>query len=376
MKVIKLAIIGGIRPQFIKMAALKHEIIKYNNSIGDFIFEPSFINTQQHYDQELSKKVCEDLSLNFDHIIPQPQKKPIDILANTITHLYEYLSNNRHLIDWVVVLGDATTTMAAAIVAARLYIPIVHVEAGVRSGDLRSLEEQHRRIVGQLATIHFCSAESNVQNLQAEGITQDVYWVGDVGYDHFIYRAQEAEFAFEIEDNFILATIHKSTNFRDPHIIKTLVNVLSNYHRPVVFVMHPKTRHLLKELGVYNSPGITFIESLSYTQMLALLKRCAFLVTDSGGLQREAYLLGKRCLVRRETLGWSKLVELNFNRLIGIEADEIELGLEWVEKELYSDSLKETASRNIKEFYVPNAGQKALQILEAISTQRELFRAI
>jgi UDP-GlcNAc3NAcA epimerase len=234
-------------------------------------------------------------------------------------------------------------------------------DKGVRSNDISVLEEQHRRTVSHLASLHFCTSKSAVTNLAKEGITENVHWTGDLTHDFFLDHVETARKTTPLPDweNYILVTIHKATNFRSPDILRNLVTTLENYHRPVVFVTHPKTKKALIDLDLYNKSSIRFMDSMPYTQMVAVLEGCAYLVTDSGGLQREASYLRKHCLVRRETVGWSSLIDAGINRLIGTSEADISAGLAWAEANL----LNEDAFRHFDEFYKPNAGQDALQTL-------------
>lgn len=358
MQNINIVVVGGVRPQFIKMAALDYEIRKFNQT-SPIQIRPVYVNTHQHYDRQLSSALIEELGLTIDCELEHASHDPVHILGNSIIQLHDYLVPMVANLHWLVVFGDATTAMVGAMVGTRLGLPVLHIEAGVRSGDLKGLEEQHRRIVSHIASMHFCTAKSAVDNLAREGITESVYWTGDLAYDYFCDHLSQADPQLDGLQDYILATIHKSSNFRSPDILRNLVTTLAAYERPVVFVTHPKTRHAIMELGLYNSQGIHFVDALPYTRMLAVLQNCAFLVTDSGGLQREASYLKKHCLVRREAVGWSSLINAGINRLIGVSETEILEGLAWAERNLQNVD----AFSHFDEFFKPHAGQDALQTL-------------
>lgn len=334
---INIVVIGGVRPQFVKIAALQDAIKKYNkeNSVQ---INAIYINSAQHYDAELSNNFIREFNLHFDYTLSYSNREPICMLGSMIPQIYDILStlNIRLRVNWVVVLGDATTTMAGAIAAVRKNIPVIHIEAGVRSGDLKAPEELHRRVVSHISTVHFCSSKSNVANLKKENITQNVFWTGDMAYDFFMdYAKCKASGIYNLPmGEYILATLHKSVNFHSKDILCNLVECLAEYPKEVVFVAHPKTRKLIEELELTRAKGIIFLDALSYSEIISAIKGCAFIVTDSGGIQREACYLNKRCLVRRNSLGWSHLVDAGLNRLIGTSKQSIRSGLEWMETKL------------------------------------------
>lgn len=329
---LSMVVIGGVRPQFIKVAALQRAV-RTHNQAGCTQINVEYINSGQHYDFELAGAIIQELGIHFDYTLSHTELKPFRILSNMISGIHEILANLETAPRWVIVFGDASTTLAGALAAVRLGYPMVHIEAGVRSGDLAALEEVHRRVVSHVSSVHFCTSRAGVANLQAENISKRVYWAGDICYDFFVDFAQRQSCGIEpfSAGEYVLVTLHKSVNLQSDEILRNLVQTLSAYPRDVLFVHHPACRKRLVELGLHEMPGIVFSDSLPFGKMVSAIKGCAFIVTDSGGLQREAYYLGKRCLVRRDTLGWSGFVSAGIHRLIGTEPQGIVEGLKWVE---------------------------------------------
>jgi UDP-GlcNAc3NAcA epimerase len=351
-------VIAGVRPQFIKVAALQRAIDNHNRT-ADVSIDCFFINSGQHYDDEVAGAFIRELNIRFDYTLIHPDRTPIRILANMIVGLYEILDGLTTPPAWVAVIGDATTTLAGALASARKRYPIVHIEAGVRSGDLTSAEEMHRRVVSHLASVHICSTQSGVANLRLENIMKNVFWTGDLSYEFFVDYARAQPIGYERlpVGQYILATLHKSVNLDSDDILRALVYSLAEYPREVLFVTHPHCRQRLSELDLLSTRGITFVDSLPYGIMLSAIKGCAFLVTDSGGLQREAYYLGKRCLVRRDKHGWSELVDRSIHLRLGTDRPSMIEGLEKMEGLLaagdYGDFVKfqkEGATAEILQF--------------------------
>lgn len=337
-KTIPIAIVGGVRPQFIKMAALDWAIKKYN-PLSSNKFIPYYINTGQHYDDLLSSKVIRELGLHIDFSFKYSNNDPIAIMGDMFVQLSKTLDEIKPKVQWVVVMGDATTTFVGAVIGARKGYPVVHIEAGVRSGHLVSIEEMHRRIVSHISSVHFCTSRNGAKNLEKENINQNVFWSGDIAHDFILSCAKEyKDLLTAIGQDYIVVTLHKPTNLDTPETIKNIINVLSTYPRRSIFIAHPRTKEILVRLGITDSVGnITVLDSLPYYEMLAAIEKCAFIITDSGGLQREAYYLKKRCLVRRDSVGWTNFIDAGIHHLIDREKSDIVLGLDWAEKALRSE---------------------------------------
>lgn len=334
-KYLNIIVIAGVRPQFIKVASLQKAISEYNLNYTDIKFNAKYLNAGQHYSSELSNLIIKELNVHFDYTVFHSDKDPTHMFAKMIFDMYEYLK--KLTLDWVIIIGDTSTSLAGAIVAKRLGIPVVHIEAGIRSGDLRSIEEVHRRMVSHISSAHFCASISGVQNLKNEGITQNVFWTGDLIYDYFLQYSSGLQAGIDECSNneYILVTIHKPTNLNSKDILSNLINVLDKYPRKVLFVMHPRCKQVIAQSGLLReNSNITFTDALPYSKMVSAIKGCTFVITDSGGLQREAYYLKKRCLVRRDSLGWGEFISAGINHLINGDKSGISKGLEWMEANL------------------------------------------
>ena len=360
---VRVVLIAGVRPQFIKIAALQQAIHHFNQT-STILIEPLYINTSQHYDEELSTSIIRELHIHFDFNLTHSSRTPIHILANMITGTYELLNQMRPKPKWVIVIGDANSALAGAIAAADKGYPVVHIEAGVRSGQLDSPEEAHRRIISHLSTVHFCTSQSGIANLAAENIRERVFWTGDLSYDFFMEYSKRQPCGLQNfrPGEYVLVTLHKSTNMDSDIAIRNLVNALERHPRRALFVTHPRCRRRLMEFGLLGAEQISFVDSLPYGNMISAIKGCAFLITDSGGLQREAYYLQKHCLIRRDSPGWVPLVGEGIHQIIGSETQSIMEGLQSMERMVASEEYGHT-----DEFVRIGATEYALNLLLELS---------
>jgi len=368
--------IVGARPQFIKMAAVSRAVAKYNQEHGsDKLIQELIVHTGQHYDYELSKIVFDELH------IPKPDYNLGVGSANHGEQTGEMLKRVEQVLlkerpDVVLVYGDTNSTLAGALTAAKLHIPVTHVEAGLRSFNRRMPEEINRVLADHVSTILFCPTETAVRNLKREGfsnIEQDgslvpieaskiglkcspdnplVINVGDVMFDSVLYNLKLAEQRSTILDqlhlkpnepnglnkpnepnelmDYALATVHRAENADDPARVKAIFKALSEIAAkvPVVTPLHPRTRKALHrsfsdhELRTMNS-RLTIIKPVSYLDMLLLEKNAKLILTDSGGVQKEAFVLKLPCITLREETEWVETVEAGWNVLVGANKDNI-----------------------------------------------------
>jgi UDP-GlcNAc3NAcA epimerase len=364
-KNVNVVVISGVRPQFTRTAALIWAFRQFNGQ-SKIKINPIFINSGQHYDDELAKNQLDDLNIKFDYQLTHLILDPINILGSMISGIYNILKELKSKPDWVIVSGDATTTLSGAIAAARLNIPILHFEAGMRSGNLAEMEEINRRMVDHISSLHYCSSKVAVENLKREGIVDTVFWFGDISAEYIQAVSKEMKpglDGFPLGE-YILATLHKPENIFSEETLKNVLFTLRDQRRPVVFLPHPRTRKILEEKGLLDIKGVSYIQPLSYTRMLAAMKGCAYIVTDSGGLHKEAYYLKKRCLVRRDVGGWTALIDANIHRRIGRTLEDIKLGLDWIELAI---SKGEYSSLDNDDLFKPNASFDALETLVKIT---------
>lgn len=311
----------GARPQFIKMAALSR-IIRNDPTLREVI-----VHTGQHYHREMSAVFFEQLT------IPEPD---FNLGINSLTHgamTGRMLAAIEAVLlqvkpHCVIVYGDTNSTLAGALAAAKLHIPVAHVEAGLRSFNRKMPEELNRILTDKISDFLFCPTETALHNLYREGIDSpgvQIILCGDVMYDAFLYySARRIPCQEKLPEQFILATIHRAENTDDPANLRNIINALNQVNReiPVIIPMHPRTRKLAKESGI--NMEFLMIDPVGYLTMLDLLAKCRLVITDSGGLQKEAYFAGKPCVTARNETEWIELVQAGVNLLAGPDTARIE----------------------------------------------------
>lgn len=319
----KILSIVGARPQFIKCAPLSRELRKRHKEI--------LVHTGQHYDPEMSEIFFEELH------IPKPD---YNLGVGSGTHgvqTGQILARVEDLFfreepDLVVVYGDTNTTMGAALGAVKLHIPVAHVEAGLRSFDRTMPEEINRVVTDHVSELLFCPTQTAVDNLEKEGITDGAYLVGDVMVDALTFNRQIAHERSRILNklrltgrSYILMTIHRPSNTDVKENMQAILGAIEESGRTVVCPIHPRTRKYLKEYGLWdNMPkSILCIDPVGYLDMLQLLSKAEKVLTDSGGVQKEAYIFGVPCITLRENTEWVETVEDGWNVLVGADKERI-----------------------------------------------------
>jgi len=320
---VKIVSIVGARPQFIKCAPVSREIRKEHEEI--------LVHTGQHYDHGMSAVFFEELA------IPEPD---YNLGIGSGTHgrqtgamlgtIEDVLGKEEP--DFVLVYGDTNSTLAGALAAAKLHVPVAHIEAGLRSFDRWMPEEVNRVLTDHASDILFCPTETAVANLAAEGIREGVYLVGDVMVDAMNYnRAIAEERSRILEDvgvrpgEYLVATVHRPSNTDDRGNMTGILGALGEAGMPVVFPVHPRTRNYLGRYGLLAKmpENVQVTEPLGYLDMLHLMAHAAKILTDSGGVQKEAYMLGVPCITLRENTEWVETVEAGWNVLVGAGREEI-----------------------------------------------------
>lgn len=324
----KIVTVVGARPQFIKAAAVSRII---RNDFSGKI-EEILVHTGQHYDDNMSKVFFEELG------IPEPRFN-LEVsggqhgvmTGRMLVGIEEILLQEKP--DWLLIYGDTNSTLAGALAAAKLHIPIAHVEAGLRSFNMRMPEEINRILSDRVSELLFCPTQVAVQNLEAEGITKGVHCVGDVMYDVALYYRDRARQQSRILNDlklsagqFLLATCHRAENTDDAFRLQQILHALSQLAAeiPVVLPLHPRTRKLINERGFSRFiEKITITEPLPFLDMVALEQAAKVILTDSGGVQKEALFYGVPCVTMRDETEWVETVETGWNRLVGADADKI-----------------------------------------------------
>jgi len=320
--IMKIASIVGARPNFIKLAPVSREIRKK--------MEEVIIHTGQHYDYKMDRIFFQELG------IPDPDYH-LGIGSGThgsqtgemLKAIEEILLKEQP--DIALVFGDTNTTLAGALAAAKLHIPVAHVEAGLRSFNKKMPEEVNRVLVDHCSDFLFCPTKTAVDNLQKEGIVDGVFLTGDVMLDilqECIGIAEKSSKILEELDlrpkEYFLATVHRAENTDDPKRLKSIVEALCNMQN-VIFPCHPRTKKCLEELHLWDriEKSMQVTNPLGYLDMLLLEKNARKILTDSGGEQKEAYMLQTPCITMREETEWVETVEDGWNVLVGAEKDRI-----------------------------------------------------
>ena len=301
--------IVGARPQFIKAAAISHTIRdKYSDSICEDI-----LHTGQHYDDAMSGQFFTELD------IPMP-KYNLGVgssshgaqTAAMLKGIEEVLLSEHY--DGVLVYGDTNSTLAGALAAAKLYIPVFHVEAGLRSFNREMPEEVNRVLTDHVSTLLFAPTKTAVQNLSHEGFDEErIVFSGDVMLDNVKHYSALSTLHSPLSTPYVLATVHRDFNTDNPERLKNILSALNNIaekqNTSILFPLHPRTRKKIQEFNFQLSTfNFQFVEPLSYLETLAALQGCSLVLTDSGGLQKEASFCGKCCVVLRPETEWVELV--------------------------------------------------------------------
>jgi UDP-GlcNAc3NAcA epimerase len=230
--------------------------------------------------------------------------------------------------DWVIVYGDTNSTLAGALAARKLHIKVAHIEAGLRSFNMNMPEEINRILTDRISNVLFCPTDAAISNLREEGFESfenKVIKSGDVMQDAALFYASRSKKPkCEIPESFVLATIHRAENTDNPKRLKEIFDALNEIaqKRKVLLPLHPRTSKIVKELKI-DTRYLTIIEPLGYLEMIYLLKNCELVMTDSGGLQKEAFFFAKACITLRDETEWVELIENNFNILVGADKKKI-----------------------------------------------------
>jgi UDP-N-acetylglucosamine 2-epimerase len=354
--------IVGARPEFVQVAVLSRALRRKHSEI--------LIHTGQHYDVAMSERFFEQLG------IAQPD---LDLGVGGISTSAQVGEMLRKLADaiepldadMVIVRGDTNSTLAGALVAKHLIVPLVHIEAGMRSYDPTMPEEINRVTVDHLADLNLTTDAVAVARLGAEGIVNGVHVCGDVMYDAYLEARARPEpllpaaLAEAVRSPFDLLTLHRSENVDDRARLGAILAAFADAPRPVVFPVHPRTRLRLDEFALELPAAIVALEPLGYFEMLALEARARAIFTDSGGVQREAYFAGVPCVTLRDMTEWTNTIEAGWNRLAGASTEAI--------RQYVRGTLATPAARPPL-FGDGDAAERILAVLESTET-RELVAA-
>ena len=338
MKIVSLI---GARPQFVKAGVISQAIRRYNDrSLGNCITE-IILHTGQHYDLNMSARLLAEFNIHPAYNLGIQDSLHGRMTGRMLEGIEKILIEENP--NAVVVYGDTNSTIAGALAAVKLHIPIAHVEAGLRSFNMKMPEEINRIVADRLSTWLFCPTQTGVNNLRSEGINvtggnqtaggwhQHILNVGDVMYDAFLLKKKLGKASCRlpeplngIEGGFYLATVHRGENTDHPKRLFSIIEALEiiSEKTPVVIPLHPRTAERMKSLKIrFNK--IHAIDPVGYSDMMGLLKNCQGVFTDSGGLQKEAYFMKKVCVTLRDETEWVELLNNGFNILAGAEKKSI-----------------------------------------------------
>jgi len=351
-----ISIIIGARPNFIKLAPLIKEIEKNKK------FTYRLIHTGQHYDYKMSQIFFKDLKL------PKPN---YNLGIGSGSHSYQtgkvMIELEKFFLkekpDIVVVLGDVNSTLAGALVSAKLDIPVAHIEAGVRSFNKKMPEEINRILTDHISSFLFCPTETAVYNLKKEGIAKGVYKVGDIMYDVFKLKIkdQKSKILQKLKlkpKTYLLLTLHRPQNVDNIDKLKNILSAINETGEKIVFPIHPRTKKMLHQLPVknYQLSNINIIEPVGYSDMLTLEKNAKKILTDSGGIQKESYWCKVPCITLREETEWPETVQSGWNILVGSN-----------KKKIINAIISFSPSSNYKKIFGNgNASKKIIKVLESV----------
>jgi UDP-N-acetylglucosamine 2-epimerase len=314
--VMKVVSVVGARPQFIKLAPVSRELRDYVEEI--------ILHTGQHYDTTLSETFFQQLHIS---------SPDYNLEIGSGTHGYQtgaMLQGIEDILfaespDMVLVYGDTNSTLAGALAAAKIHIPLAHVEAGLRSYNKEMPEEINRVLTDHCSNLLLCPTSTAVSNLHKEGIDSGVHLVGDVMYDALLYNRWLAKKTRILEDlslkptTYFVATLHRASNTDSVENLRSILEGFSRIDEPIIFSIHPRTQKVIQDHHITVADNIRLIEPLGYLEFLHLESQAKAILTDSGGVQKEAYILGIPCITLREETEWIETVENEWNTLVGTD---------------------------------------------------------
>lgn len=318
----RFASIVGARPQFIKLAPVSYALRQWHDEI--------IIHTGQHYDYNMSAQFFNELTIPVPDYHLEVGSGPHGAQTGRMLEAIEQVLVKEYP-DWVIVYGDTNSTLAGALAAAKLHIPIAHIEAGLRSSNRTMPEEINRVVTDHLSDRLFCPTETARRHVNNEGITQGVQVVGDVMYDVLLQVRPKLDARAEAllptlhvaPQSYMLVTVHRPANTDDLTAMSNIAYALNKLEMPVIFPVHPRTRACLERYGISWRKHVQLIEPVGYLDMLALEWAAYRILTDSGGVQKEAFLLGVPCVTLREETEWSETVDAGWNKLVGSRFEAI-----------------------------------------------------
>lgn len=347
----KLFVVVGARPNFIKIVsiieALSNQKINYK-----------LIHTGQHYDFKMSEVFFDELKIPKPDINLEVDSASHAVQTSEIMQKFEKLCLEERP-DIILVVGDVNSTLACALVASKLHIKISHIESGLRSFNKKMPEEVNRVLTDHVSDYLFCPTERSVENLKRENITKKVYLVGDTMYDIFlkITNSKETLFVPNLVKPYSLVTLHRQENVDNKEKLKSIIKALNHIAEDncLVFPIHPRTQKQLSKFKIAVSSKVMIIKPVGYLYMLKLETDASVILTDSGGVQKEAYFSRVPCVTLREETEWVETIEAGWNRLVGSNTKSI--------VNTYIEAKSQDILPYLKLYGDGNAGERIVSIL-------------
>ena len=317
----KFVSVVGARPEFVQAAPVSWALRKAHTEI--------LVHTGQHYDYAMSQAFFDELGVPApDYNLEAGSGSHARQTAAMLVGLEDVLLTEQP--DAIIIRGDTNSTVAGALAASKLGIPVMHIEAGERSFARHMPEEINRVVADHLSDRCFCVSPKSAAHLAAEGITAGVHVTGDVMLDASLHHRELARTKSDIvarlqlePGRFTLVTVHRANNTDDPARLRGIVEALNTVGETIVFPVHPRTRKALETIGASFAPHVRAIEPAGYFDMMVLEENARLIATDSGGVQREAYYFAKPCLTLRDETEWTETVDAGWNLLVGADCRKI-----------------------------------------------------
>ena len=312
---IKIVTIVGARPQFVK-AAMLSRIFRDSDQINEIL-----VHTGQHFDFNMDRIFFDELKIsNPEYNLNINSLSHGAMTGKMLSRIEEILVDEKP--DYVLVFGDTNSTLAGAIAAKKLHIKVIHVEAGLRSFNMKMPEEINRILTDRISDLLFCPTDNAVNNLNSEGFSGfpcTIVKSGDVMYDLALFFQNNNNISgseYDQNNNFILCTIHREENTTEVHRLASIINGLNKIAREttIILPLHPRTKKIIGQNNL--KCEFEVIEPVGYLEMIKYLQNCQLVITDSGGLQKEAYFFKKYCITLRKETEWTELVENGYNKLV------------------------------------------------------------
>lgn len=319
----KIASVVGVRPQFVKASVVSRELRKKHEEV--------LIHTGQHYDYEMNQVFFKELGIpEPDYYLGVGSGSHGFQTGEMLKKIEEVLINESP--DLVLTYGDTNSTLAGALAASKMHIKTAHVESGLRSFDKSMPEETNRILTDHSSDVLFCPTQNAVDNLKREGITENVFLTGDVMVDSLLLNKEIAETRSSVlsdlnlkSKDYFVATIHRASNTDNKQNLQNIVEAFKELNEKIVFPVHPRTEKLLRSYGLYDSlkSSVMLVEPLGFFDFIKLMSHAKMILTDSGGIQKEAYILQVPCVTLRENTEWIETIEDGWNILVGSNKNKI-----------------------------------------------------